>query len=47
MHEATMVTRMTADSETERKVSFGFENVTESEKVARVKGVSQWRLAMI
>lgn len=34
-----MVTRMTADSETERKVSFGFENVTESEKVARVKGV--------
>lgn len=34
-----MVTRMTADSETERKVSFGFEDVTESEKVARVKGV--------
>ena len=39
MHEATMVTRMTADSETERTVSFGFEDVTESEKVARVKGV--------
>ena len=34
-----MVTRMTADSETERTVSFGFEDVTESEKVARVKGV--------
>ncbi|WP_423787243.1 class I SAM-dependent methyltransferase, partial [Hyphomonas chukchiensis] len=28
-----------SDAETERKVSFGFEEVTESEKVARVKGV--------
>lgn len=33
-----MVTRM-SDAETERKVSFGFEEVTESEKVARVKTV--------
>jgi demethylmenaquinone methyltransferase / 2-methoxy-6-polyprenyl-1,4-benzoquinol methylase len=33
-----MVARM-SDAETERKVSFGFEEVTESEKVARVKGV--------
>ncbi|MDX1293658.1 MAG: ubiquinone/menaquinone biosynthesis methyltransferase, partial [Hyphomonas sp.] len=30
---------MSADSKTERKVSFGFEEVTETEKVARVKGV--------
>ena len=30
---------MSAEPETERKVSFGFEEVTESEKVARVKGV--------
>jgi demethylmenaquinone methyltransferase / 2-methoxy-6-polyprenyl-1,4-benzoquinol methylase len=33
-----MVARM-SDAETERKVSFGFEEVTEAEKVARVKGV--------
>ncbi|MEP0313857.1 MAG: bifunctional demethylmenaquinone methyltransferase/2-methoxy-6-polyprenyl-1,4-benzoquinol methylase UbiE [Hyphomonas sp.] len=30
---------MSADSKTERTVSFGFEEVTETEKVARVKGV--------
>ncbi|MGB2176301.1 MAG: class I SAM-dependent methyltransferase [Hyphomonas sp.] len=30
---------MSAEPETERKVSFGFEEVTESEKVARVKTV--------
>ena len=34
-----MVARMSADRDTERKVSFGFEEVTETEKVARVKGV--------
>ena len=34
-----MVARMSAGSDTERKVSFGFEEVTETEKVARVKGV--------
>ena len=34
-----MVARMSADSKTERTVSFGFEEVTETEKVARVKGV--------
>jgi demethylmenaquinone methyltransferase/2-methoxy-6-polyprenyl-1,4-benzoquinol methylase len=39
-----MVARMSAEPETERpdterKVSFGFEEVTESEKVARVKTV--------
>ncbi len=33
-----MVARM-SETKTERKVSFGFEEVTESEKVARVKGV--------
>ena len=35
----TMVSRMSEGSNTERKVSFGFEEVTEAEKVARVKGV--------
>ena len=34
-----MVSRMSEGSNTERKVSFGFEEVTEAEKVARVKGV--------
>lgn len=34
-----MVTRMSEVSNTERKVSFGFEEVTEAEKVTRVKGV--------
>ena len=33
-----MVARMSADRDTERKVSFGFEEVTETEQVARVKG---------
>lgn len=34
-----MVSRMSEGSNTERKVSFGFEEVTEAEKVDRVKGV--------
>ena len=34
-----MVSCMSEDSNTERKVSFGFQEVTETEKVARVKGV--------